>query len=78
MTECSNPVSCQMAKRVECTCDCNGANHGKLRQKMDDLNTKEEAEQELAELKAKQEVLKQQKRKVRRQKRAAVRKVEKE
>lgn len=74
MPACSNPIQCQMAKRAECTCDCNGANHSILRKMMENLETKEEGEQKLQELKSTQEVLKKQKRKVRRQKRAAEKK----
>ena len=77
MPECSNPVQCQMAKREECTCDCDGANHGFLRRMMADPETAESAEKLLIGLKKSQEEIKKQKRKVRRERRAAAKKAEK-
>jgi len=75
MPECSNPVQCQMAKRVECTCDCGGANHSVLRKMMEDPELKESAEQQLEALKKSQEELKKTKRIARRKRRAEARKV---
>jgi len=74
MPDCSNPIQCQMAKRAECTCACKGANHGILRKLIENPETEDEGERKLQELKSKQEVLKKQKRKERRQKRAAAQK----
>ena len=78
MPACSSPVQCQMAKRAECTCDCNGANHGVLRKMIEDPNTKEEAEEKLKDLKVHQAELKKTKRVERRKKRAEARKAQKE
>ena len=77
MPECSNPVQCQIAKRLECTCGCGGANHSKLRPGLDssDPPTKLQAEEQLTALKQQQSELKKQHRIERRKKRAAARKV---
>ena len=74
MPNCSNPVQCQMAKRELCTCACGGANHGILRKMMDNPETREDAELQLAELRKRQTELKKQKRIERRKKRAEARK----
>ena len=76
MPACSNPIQCQMAKRVECTCACGGANHGWLRLMMENPETREDAELQLTELKAHQAELKKVKRVERRKKRAEARKVQ--
>lgn len=75
MTLCSNPIQCQLANRIECTCDCRGANHGKLRTKLGDPNPEvvDQAKQELADLRVAQTKLKKEKSSVRRKRRAAVR-----
>ena len=76
MPDCSNPVQCQTAKRVLCTCDCNGTNHGKLRAGLDspDSQVKAQAEDQLKDLKKHQLELKKQKRIERRKKRVEARK----
>jgi len=78
MPECSNPVQCQLAKRVECTCACGGSNHSQLRRLLDNPETQAFAEEKLAELKKAQEVLKKAKRIERRQRRADAKKAQKE
>jgi len=78
MPNCSNPLQCQLARRVECTCGCGGSNHGKLRQKMETPETRQQAEEELKTLREQQTVLKKQKRVERRKRRAELRKVAKE
>lgn len=77
MAECTNPVQCQTAKRVECTCGCGGANHSILRKLLDNPETQADGEEKLAELRKHQEELKKAKRKERREKRAAARKAAK-
>ena len=77
MAECTNPVQCQTAKRVECTCGCGGSNHAKLRQLLDNPETQAEGEEKLAELRKVQAELKKSKRLARRQKRAEVKKATK-
>ena len=77
MPDCTNPVQCQTAVRVECTCGCGGANHGKLRQLLDNPETQIDGEERLAELREVQAELKKTKRTERRQKRAKARKVAK-
>jgi len=76
VVECSNPVSCQTAKREECRCDCGGANHGKLRGLLDNPETQHDGETQLAELRSHQEELKKAKRVERRKKRAEVKKAQ--
>ena len=78
MPECSNPVQCQLARRTECTCACQGANHGILRGLMESPDTRAQGEQQLEELKAQQAELKRVRKKDRWQRRAAERKVLKE
>ena len=70
MPQCSNPVQCQMARRVECTCECLGANHAVLRLAMENPDTKAEAEQQLDNLKVEQANLKKEKKLARRKARA--------
>lgn len=77
MSECSNPVQCQMAVRVECTCACGGANHSKLRQLFSNPETESEGEEKLKELKEQQAKLKKERRVDRRKKRAERRKAQK-
>ena len=77
MPNCSNPLQCQMAVRVLCTCDCGGANHAKLRLMMDNPETRENAELQLIELKSYQTKLKKAKRIERRKRRAEARKASK-
>ena len=67
MPRCSSPVSCQLAKRELCNCACGGANHGILRARMENPETREQAEQELAELR-KQQVEEKKRKKVERRK----------
>ena len=80
MADCTNPVQCQIAKRVECTCGCNGANHGKLRSLLDSEIQTEQVDgvEKLAELRKHQEELKKVKRVDRRKKRAEARKTKEE
>ena len=78
MPECTNPVQCQTAKRIECTCGCGGANHAKLRQLLDNPETQSQGEEKLAELRRVQAGLKKAKRLARRQKRAESKKAQKE
>ena len=74
MAQCSNPVQCQLAKRPECTCDCEGANHSRLRTMMSNPETQQQAEEQLSELRQHQAELKKQNRIDRRKKRAKARK----
>ena len=74
MVGCSNPVSCQMAKRVECSCECHGANHGILRVAIENPDTREAATQQLDNLKVEQANIKKEKKLARRKARAAVQK----
>ena len=78
MPNCTNPVQCQTAKRIECTCGCGGANHAKLRQLLDNPETQSQGEEKLAELRKVQAGLKKAKRLARRQKRAESKKAQKE
>jgi len=75
--DCSNPIQCQTAKRPECTCACEGANHGALRRFLDskDPVEREEGEQKFKELKEAQAEVQRQKRIGRRKRRAEARKV---
>ena len=73
MSECSNPVQCQMAKREECTCGCLGANHGILRKMMGDPGTQLQAEEMLSALKERVASEKKLKKVERRKKRAEAR-----
>ena len=75
MPACSNPIQCQMAVRELCTCDCGGANHAKLRLMMENPETREDAEQQLTELRKHQAELKKVKRINRRKKRTEARKI---
>ena len=77
MVQCSNPVQCQLAKRVECSCGCGGANHAKLRQLLNNPETQAQGEEQLAELRKVQAELKKSKRVERRQKRAESKKAAK-
>ena len=76
MVQCSNPIQCQMAEREECKCKCMGTNHGVLRQKLTstDPAVVEAAQLELQKLREDQEKLKNEKAKLRRQKRDAMEK----
>mgnify|MGYP001614047535 CR=1 FL=1 len=76
MVGCSNPVQCQTAKRVECTCACGGANHSVLRKLLDNPETSSEGEEGLKELKEQQTKLKKEKRIERRKNRAVARKAQ--
>ena len=76
MPECTNPVQCQTAKRIECTCGCGGANHSILRKLLDNPETQADGEEQLAGLRTQQSKLKKVKRVQRRQKRAEARKAE--
>jgi len=78
MPNCTNPVQCQTAKRIECSCGCGGANHAKLRQLLDNPETQSQGEEKLAELRKVQAGLKKAKRLARRQKRAESKKAQKE
>ena len=71
MPRCSNPIPCQLAKRELCNCDCQGANHSRLRKLMEsgDPETRANAELQLGELKVEQAKLKKEKKKERRLKR---------
>ena len=77
MPDCTNPVQCQTAVRVECTCSCGGVNHSALRKLLDSSETQAEGEEKLAELRKHQEELKKANRVKRRQKRAEARKAQK-
>jgi len=76
MPECTNPVQCQTAKREECTCGCDGANHSILRQLLNNPETQADGETKLAELKSQQTELKKSKRVERRKRRAEARKAQ--
>lgn len=78
MPDCSNPVQCQMAERLECTCDCGGKNHGKLRHLLANPETTEQGKKELESLKAVQSQIQKNKRTARRQKRTADKKITEE
>jgi len=80
MPECSNPIQCQLAKRAFCSCACNGANHGALRKYLDSPAPEERQEglNLLKTLQEEQAKLKTQKRKERRQRRAAAKQVQKQ
>jgi len=71
MANCSNPVQCQMAKRPLCTCDCKGSNHSILRLKLEDSVTHNDAVRDLEALRQLQANLKKDKKKQRRENRAA-------
>lgn len=78
MVSCSNPLQCQLASRVECTCACQGKNHGILRKMIGNPETETEGKQKLEELQKHQAELKKVKRVERRKKRAEARKSQKE
>jgi len=78
MPACSNPIQCQLARRVECTCACQGKNHAILRKMMEDPETEAEGKEKLEELRKHQTELKKVKRVERRKKRAEAKKAQKE
>ena len=71
MAQCSNPVSCQTAKRELCNCECRGQSHGKLRGGLDspDGEVRRRTEEDLNILRTQQAELKKQKSRERRMKR---------
>lgn len=76
MTQCSNPIQCQLAKREECSCNCQGENHGKLLTGLtsSDPEVVAQAQKDLMELRANQAKLKKEKSTARRKRRALLRK----
>ena len=74
--KCSNPIQCQMAVREECSCNCHGENHGKLRLRIDstDPTIQAQAKVDLEQLRFDQKKLQKEKSSIRRHNRSARRK----